>query len=167
MFQITKNDGSCLGTVFNLSKVQSLIFWHLLMGRSHEFMKTWANQRKIHLGDLCFDSLLACFYPLFFCNNILITFSWLFVIDTWEELPVVMQIQFWENSIKCLKKLVSLRISPVQVFVVEVLTLFCVYRHYMLAYIHICRNNRDILLIHTKLNENLLMSSLFSLCCCR
>lgn len=64
MIQINKNYASCLGTIFHVSKAQSLIFRHLLMSRSHEFSKTWANQRRVYLGDACFDSFLPCFYPL-------------------------------------------------------------------------------------------------------
>lgn len=89
------------------------------MGRSHEFTKTWANQRKIYLGDLCFDSLLKCFHPLsvllqqyfdnFFlaiCNRYLRRASCLCA-------ETVLGKQYL-----CLKKLVSSQIPPVQVFMV-------------------------------------------------
>lgn len=59
------------------------MFRHLLMGRSQEFTKTWANQRKIYLGDGCFHSVLPCFYPLFvLLQQYFGNFSWLFVTDT-------------------------------------------------------------------------------------
>lgn len=56
--------------------------------------------------------------------------------------------------------------SSTGVYGISAYPVLCVQTHTH-AHTHICMDNKDMLLIRIKLNENLLNSSLFCLCCCR